>query len=140
MAVNTPAHREWFDLLDDFHISDITVALLTINASSDVPLMVKVGVICNFVNPNPLDWLAFVPRFFDLLNLRTVCLHNTVTIHANIQTGYRCMRRFFDTRMAVHTRDLILTSVQLMTEWNGLLRRIPHISGRRCQQIDNSSC
>jgi len=97
VTFHTPTHRERSVLGYAIHLLNLAVAGLTCDAFSDVALMREVNVIWKLVNTNPLDRLAFDVSLRDLLDIRTVRLHDAVTVHTDVQRRNTCVLRLFCT-------------------------------------------
>ena len=121
VTVHTPAHVEWLDHLNNLHGVDLAVTCNAVNACVDVWLVAKASVIGKVVDLDPFNRLTFFPCLVDLLNLRTLSLYQAMAVHTCVYTGNRGMWAFANTGVAVPTWDLVLASVQLVTELDGLL-------------------
>ena len=118
-----PPHVERGDAFNSVHLFHWPVALLASKACRHVALMGEVDVVGNPIDSVPNDWLTFVKRFVDHLNVRLVLVHKFVTAMttcARRDTGDRASR---SVTMTGSTADLIHACVDFVTEGNGLRRR-----------------
>ncbi|CAM6053623.1 unnamed protein product [Sphagnum tenellum] len=132
MTFHTPSHRKRALLFDTIHFFHITVTGFTRHAFCNVPLMRKIDVIRELVDPDPLNGFTGVIGCSHLLNQRTVGLHHIMTVHTDIERRNCCVSRFLYSRVAVLAGNLSDSGVKLMTERNGLLWSIALI---RCSRI-----
>ncbi len=130
MTFHAPTHIERCELIDLVHRLDVTVAGLTSHPFCNVALMRKVNKVWEFVDSNPLHRLASSIALADLLDVRAIGLYDRVTIHTDIERRHGSMLGFFNTRVTVSTRHLVLARMELVTKWNRLLRGVSLIGCR----------
>ena len=115
MAVNTPAHREWRNVFNHFHILDFTVTGLAGHlAHVHVLCVVEVSKVGQVVYPHPFYGLVLLNGRVDLLNFQLSRVDHPVAVHTNVKgrntgrfaLGYRCV--------AVVAVNLVLAGVQFM--------------------------
>ncbi len=120
VTVQAPSHSEWLSLIHAIHLFDVSVTGFASYALSQVAFVIEVRMIRQFVNPYPLNRLTFFIGFSDFLDPRTVCSDHRVAVHTSRKTRHARMIGFVCRSMAVATFNLERTSMQLVTEWNGL--------------------
>jgi len=116
VAVEAPAHREWFLLHDDVFLRNIAVTGEARHSGSQVSGVVEVGVIGNFMDTNPLHWLAGCDRFTDRQQFGALFEDDVVAVHTGRGGRNVGMSRLFDHAVAVAAIHPEVASVQLMAE------------------------
>ena len=92
MTVDAPSHAERLHLADPVHGFNIAMAGFALNFTcNDVLGVVKIGMVREIVNPDPLDRFSGFNSFENLRNLFlscvTACPYRCVAVHADIDRG-----------------------------------------------------
>jgi hypothetical protein len=99
VAVEAPAHGEWRDLFDAFHLFDRPVASLTSDPGEDMLAMVEVHKVRKIVDSDPSDWPPLLDGLFELLDLARLDFEQRVAVHAHA--------RWRDSRVATGARGRV---------------------------------
>ena len=83
MAVEAPAHTEWFRLVDLVHLVDSPVAGDAANTAIHVSAVVEMDIVRKIMNPLPLNWL---PRGLTLAHTKQL-----VAARVNCGSRYRAV-------------------------------------------------
>lgn len=150
VAVETPAHAQRLGLIHLIHLVNAAVAGDATNAAVDVYAVIEVGVVRQVVNFFPFDRLASrltlphaeqfpTPRVNSGSCYRAIRVGCTVTIHASRRWRNGSMGGSIDRVVTVPTIHIQCSSMQLVTERHGLLRRVPDIHGPRGRAVRANS-
>ena len=105
VAIQTPAHAEWFDQHDLLHLGNIAVATETPDSGIDVRGVIEVSEVRQVVDSNPSHWLvgskavSYRSQFFAL------GLDHRMAIHAGPGRGHVGVGLALDPGVAVATVD-----------------------------------
>src|SRR5215470_13137603 len=116
VAAHAPAHLERRILVDDLHLLDRTVALLTGEARLHVTFVVELHVVGQAIDLDPGDLLAALEVTRELLDLGPVRHRDLVAAHARAHRRQVGHRRLLRAVMTIETVHLELAGVERMTE------------------------
>lgn len=142
MAVDAPSHRLILGLVNNIHFVDTTVARYARYPSRNVNGVIKIDIIRQSVDTNPVDRFARPPtvvnrlQFFAFWMDRRQCGSTggafwTVAVDASLSRWNRRMRGLLYGVMAITTIHLQLACVQCMAEGNGLFGTVTDIERHR---------
>ena len=114
VAADTPTHEERIKLLDALHGLHLTMTLLALKPSGDVPAVIEDHVIWKIVDLDPFDWSILRQRRYYLLNLRRVLKSLSVTVHTRARCGYARNLRLIRRRVTVQALNLVISSVNFV--------------------------
>ena len=76
------------------------------------------------MNFDPGNWFFFIIVSRQIFDVGTSGLHNFVAVKTNIHGRNSCVPACFNRNMAIHTGDIIFTSMKFMAERQGLHRGV----------------
>ena len=120
MAIQAPRHALGLVLVDNLHFIDGAVATVAAHATVHVNSVVKIGVVRNLVNANPVDRLARLPTLTHWGQLRTIRLDLGMAGHASLSGRHIRVRGDLDEAMTIPTIHPELLYVDDVREWDGL--------------------
>ena len=123
VARHTPAHRQRRGLNRSVHTIYLAVADLAVHPCQDMPLVCEVNVVGKIVNPDPGDRFPLRPIFHELQDLGLLGRDGPMTPNASLHRGNTGDGATSRIGVAILTRDLVLSSVKLVTEHEGLRAR-----------------
>lgn len=88
VAVQAPAHRERFLLVNNVHVVDLTVATHAADPAIDVYSVIEIREVRHLVDLDPVDWISGRPALSYRGQSRTVGFDLRVTIHASLGGRY----------------------------------------------------
>ena len=103
MALETPAHRQRFDLTHRDHLIHATLTLDAANAAGDVTAVREEGVVRRLVNTNPRNRLPVRPGLPQRLKFRGVLPDVRMAVHTNLRRRDRGELSAFDIDVAIST-------------------------------------
>ena len=86
MALQTPGHAQRLYLVNPFHLVNPTVTAITGNPRRNVSTMIKIDVVREIMDLNPLDRLIIHVAVFQLQDIGALGLDLTMAIHTGIRT------------------------------------------------------
>jgi len=124
MAIQAPSHLEGVDPLGDSHfVLDLSVALLALHSTADVPLVAEVHKVGEVVDLLPWDRLTGVVILDELHELWPVLGADAlVAVHARARFGNTCMDASARAGVAVLTCDLQCAGMELVGVGDGLFQ------------------
>ena len=142
MAIDAPSHRLIFGLVNNIHFVDTTVARYARYTSCNVNGVIKIHIVRQSVDTNPVDRFARPPTVVNRLELfafwmdrrqcgSTGCALRTVAVNASLSRRDRRMRGLLNGVMAITTIHLQLACVQCVAEGNRLLGTVTDIERNR---------
>jgi len=103
----------------------------------------EIDMVRNVVDPDPRDWLLFIPVIHQLFDFRGVLGNEQMAGSTVRHSGYAGDRRFWSRAVTVKARDTVVAGMHLMTEGERLDRRtLPKIQRQivhQCQAGDESA-
>jgi hypothetical protein len=124
MALQTPAHRQWRDLLDDRHLVHATVAGNAPHALIHVNCVIEIDELRQAVDAIPRNrLLTEVPRA-QLAQQRALVPNLFVAVHAHRGGGNSRVRRVINCTMAVSTINPIVRDMMPVIELDHLLHLV----------------
>ena len=124
VTVHTPTHWQALILINHRHVLNIAVTNGAILTGGNMRGVTEFDMVWKQVNLLPSHWLSAVVGLSQLLNVRTVCFYSEVTVHTHVQTGNGCVPRLFHTGVAVFAIHFVLTGMEFMGKWDGLVRHV----------------
>jgi hypothetical protein len=124
VALQAPTHAVGFGVVDDFHVVDVPVASNTTDAAIHVNRMIEVDVVGSFMNSDPRNRIAGLPRLAYGSKLRALGFDLSVAVHAGLGGWNIGVGGFFNSRMAVATVHSKLIHMEGVIERHGLGRLI----------------
>lgn len=122
-------------LADSVHLFHISMTPRTRYLYRNMSLMTEVDEVRQIVNLYPFDRAPPLPVLGKLLNLRLVLSDIFVAPHTKLHGGYSRRDGAARIYMAVGTRDLVVVSMELMTEVDRLHRRgVARVESEDCDQ------
>jgi len=138
MAFQAPTHAVGFGVVDDFHVVDVPVASDTTDATIHVNRMIEVDVVGSFMNSDPRNRIAGLPRLAYGSKFRALGFDLSVAVHAGLGPGNIRVRRFFDSRMAVTAIHPELVDVKRVIKCGGLGGLVSHPSVLRSEIVGHA--
>ena len=132
VAIKAPSHRVRLILIYHFHLVDVAVAALAGNPAVHVCGMIEIDIVRRLVDAHPFDRLPIVFRVrrihgnVERLQLRAVLLDVLVAVPASISSRHVRVPGNIRERVAVTTIKAELIDVDLVREWDRLVRLIAH--------------
>jgi hypothetical protein len=124
MAFQAPTHAVGFGVVDDFHVVDVAVASDATDSAIHVNRVIEVDVVRGFMNPDPRNRIARLPRLANGGKLGTLGFDLSVAVHAGLGGWNIGVGGFFNSRMAVATVHSKLIHMKRVIECDGLGRLI----------------
>jgi hypothetical protein len=120
MAFQAPTHAVGFGVVDDFHVVDVAVASDAADSAIHVNRVIEIDVVGGFMNPDPRNRIAGLPRFPNGSKFGTLGFDLGVAVHAGLSGRNIGVRGFFHSRMAVATVHSKLIHVERVIKRHGL--------------------
>ena len=127
MTIHTPAHGKILVLIDAFHLLNRPMTGLAANTLCDMRLMIEGYKVRKHVHLHPGNRkpsIKLLTEIFPPVAVLILEFSVAMAIHANIQTRNARMAPLVHVRMTITAVQREFSRVNLMTKWNGLLRRI----------------
>ena len=105
MALQTPAHAQPLDLRDLLHLVDPAVTRNAAHAASNMGAMVKIGIVRQIVDLDPVDRVAGGRALADRRQLGAIGRDDGVAVHAHRGGRNRGKSGIFDRGVAVAAVD-----------------------------------
>lgn len=105
----------------------------------NMSLVIEINKVWQNVNIHPFDRLVVLIAIQEFLDVRRISLDHEVTINTDICAGNIRMLCATNLRVAVGTFNFFITSMQFMTERNGLRRRVTYAWPRRNRESKYSN-
>jgi hypothetical protein len=112
VAVKAPAHAERLYLRDNFHFGDISMTAGATDAGMKVSTVVKIAVLTDLVDPNPLQRVLFVPAFANRQQSLTLRQNQLMAVHTGLSGGYVRVGGKFNRIVAVPAIDAQIAGVE----------------------------
>jgi hypothetical protein len=126
MAFQAPTHAVGFGVVDDFHVVDVAVASDATDSAIHVNRVIEVDVVRGFMNPDPRNRIARLPRLANCGKLGTLGFDLSVAVHAGLGGWNIGVGGFFNSRMAVTTIHAELIHVEGVIKGYGLGGLVSH--------------
>lgn len=120
VATDAKAHAQLPDLHNPVHPAHISVTLTAIDTAKYMHRMVEIHEIGQFVYPYPFDWFVLHEVGFHYSNRFESRRDSRMAMHATLDGRYACRRCSHGLGMTDETAYFFITSVNAMTERNGL--------------------
>src|SRR3989338_3371106 len=138
MTINAPAHRERVFLPDTCHRLNRAMALLTCDfPNNDMLTVIEVNEIGEIMHLDPLNRLVVCNSLLDLLDLGRIPLHPRMAIHADVGRWNPGMSPLLSSKMAVETRNLVITGMKFMRIMDRLFRLVALIDPHAASRVDD---
>lgn len=116
MAIQAPAHALRLVLIDNFHLVDGSMAAVTAHTAVYVHRMVKVSVVGDFVDSDPVDGLTSLPALTDGSKLGAIGLDLGMASHTSLSRRDIRMGGHLDEAMTITAIHAELLHVDHMRE------------------------
>lgn len=142
MALQAPAHRERFLLVNSIHVVHLTVAAHAAYTAIDVHRMVEICKIRDLVDLQPADRLPALPALLHGGQLRVIGLYLRMAIHAGLRCRDIRVGRNIDVGMTIPAIHAELGHMDVVRERHRLNRLIsrPHVLRREVIPVERRNC
>jgi len=120
VALQAPTHAVGFGVVDDFHVVNVPMASDATDATIHVHRMIEVDVVGSFMNSDPRNRIAGLPRLAYGSKFRALGFDLSVAVHAGLGGWNIGVGGFFNSRMAVATVHSKLIHMEGVIESHGL--------------------
>jgi len=120
MAVEAPAHGQWFNLSDDFHLGNIAMATGASDSRRQMSAVIEIGVVGEFVHANPLDRLTGGPAFSHREQFLALGKNQFMAVHTGLRRRNIGVCRKFDIVVTITAVDSKIAGMQFMAVGNRL--------------------
>lgn len=141
MTLQAPSHAQRLGFIDHRHLINRTVTAVATYTTIDVNRMVKISVVRQLVNSDPLDRKACFPAFLNRSQTWTIRFYFslTVTIDTGLRVGKIGMPSDFYKTVAITTIHPKLLDMDRMRKGNRLIRLITNASVLGSKVVPNAT-